>query len=117
MELYFHKSNIYYESWKNLISGYCQILLGSTPIEPNFQQLLIEAENSEEYESNFPYREIVGSLMFASTATRPDLTTALEYLVDLTVAQRKFTAIWFVTYYTTFEDSHHYQYSITSRMI
>jgi len=52
----------------------------STPLNPSFQELLLEAQNSDEVEENFPYRQIIGSLMFASTATRPDLTTALGVL-------------------------------------
>jgi hypothetical protein len=52
----------------------------TTPIDPNFQELLINANRSNDTEPKFPYRQIVGSLMFASTATRPDLTTALGVL-------------------------------------
>lgn len=49
----------------------------STPLDPNFQQLLIEADESKEFEEKFPYREIVGSLTYASTGTRPDISTAV----------------------------------------
>lgn len=48
-----------------------------TPLDPQFQRLLIKAEDSEEMEPGFPYREIVGSLMYAATGTRPDILTAV----------------------------------------
>ncbi len=47
------------------------------PLVANFQELLITAENSTEIEEHFPYRQIVGSLMYASTLTRPDISTAV----------------------------------------
>jgi hypothetical protein len=59
------------------------------PLDPNFQELLIEAEKSTDVEENFPYREIIGSLMYASTATRPDLTTALGILSRFNAQPKK----------------------------
>ena len=50
----------------------------SSPLDPNFQILLLEGENSEDYESDFPYREIVGSLSYAATGTRPDIATSVS---------------------------------------
>jgi len=49
----------------------------STPLDQNFQQLLIKANESVETEDSFPYRSMVGSLMYAATGTRPDITTAV----------------------------------------
>jgi hypothetical protein len=49
----------------------------STPIPPNYQKLLVEAEG-EEIVSEFPYRQMVGSLMYAMIGTRPDLAVAVS---------------------------------------
>ena len=49
----------------------------TTPLDPSFQHQLIEANESTETEDDFPYRSMVGSLMYAATATRPDITTAV----------------------------------------
>ena len=50
----------------------------STPLPINYQKLLQSAENEEIDKSNFPYRNIVGSLMYAMLGTRPDLATAVS---------------------------------------
>jgi len=50
----------------------------STPLPINYQKLLQIAENEEIDKSNFPYRNIVGSLMYAMLGTRPDLATAVS---------------------------------------
>ena len=47
------------------------------PLDPNFQQLLITAETSLDTDPTFPYREIIGSLMYSATGTRPDIMTAV----------------------------------------
>jgi len=48
----------------------------SVPLDPKFQTLLIEAEESTEIERHFPYRSIVGSILFAAIETRPDIACA-----------------------------------------
>ena len=50
----------------------------SSPLDSNFQELLHQAETSEEKEDNFPYREIVGSLSYAASGTRPDISTSVS---------------------------------------
>ena len=47
------------------------------PLDPNFQNLLLEASTSNELDADFPYRSVVGSLMFASTGSRPDISAAV----------------------------------------
>jgi hypothetical protein len=50
----------------------------STPLLPNFQNELLEAELNPTYETNFPYREMVGSLVYAANGTRFDITAAVS---------------------------------------
>jgi hypothetical protein len=47
------------------------------PLVANFQDLLIKAEDSTDIEETFPYRQIIGSLMYAATLTRPDISAAV----------------------------------------
>jgi hypothetical protein len=49
-----------------------------SPLAPNFQEKLLEAENSQDYEPEFPYRSMVGSAMFAMLGTRFDIATAVS---------------------------------------
>ena len=49
-----------------------------TPLDPKFQSVLEQAEQSTETEQNFPYRSIVGSLMYLATGKRPDILTAVS---------------------------------------
>jgi hypothetical protein len=50
----------------------------STPLDTNFQKYLIQAEKSNEYEKDFPYREMVGSLVYLSIFTRIDISAAVS---------------------------------------
>jgi hypothetical protein len=49
----------------------------STPIPVNYQKLLEQAKD-EEIVNDFPYRQMVGSLMYAMIGTRPDLAVAVS---------------------------------------
>jgi hypothetical protein len=50
----------------------------ATPLTTNFQELLIEANESTEKEPKFPYREMVGSLVYLSNGTRFDIAAAVS---------------------------------------
>jgi hypothetical protein len=50
----------------------------ASPLASDFQQILIEAEKSEEFEPKFPYREMVGSLVYAMMGTRFDIAAAVS---------------------------------------
>ena len=50
----------------------------SNPLVSNFQELLISAETSTETEPLFPYRQMVGSLMYAMVGTRFDIASAVS---------------------------------------
>ena len=50
----------------------------ASPLLPNFQEILLKAEQSDEVEPSFPYREMVGSLGYLSNGTRFDITAALS---------------------------------------
>jgi hypothetical protein len=60
-----------------------------TPLDPNFQELLINADQSSEVELDFPYRSIVGSLMYAATGTRPDIMTAVGVVSRFSSSPKK----------------------------
>jgi hypothetical protein len=47
------------------------------PLDTDFQKHLIAATESTEIEENFPYRQIVGSLMHAGLGTRADIMAAV----------------------------------------
>ena len=50
----------------------------SSVLPENFKQLLADAETSDEIEKDFPYRNMVGSLMYAMTGTRFDIAFAIS---------------------------------------
>jgi hypothetical protein len=50
----------------------------STPLPLDVQVRLQQAENETYEDSKFPYRKIVGSLMYAMLGTRPDLAVAVS---------------------------------------
>jgi len=49
----------------------------SLPLPVNYQQLL-EADSNEPASTDFPYRQMVGSLMYAMLGTRPDLAFSMS---------------------------------------
>ena len=51
----------------------------STPLPQNYLQL-VEKDDGAPAEKKFPYREMIGSLMYAMVGTRPDLAFPLQYL-------------------------------------
>jgi hypothetical protein len=51
-----------------------------TPSDPNVK-LAIPKENSE---SNFPYAQMIGMLMYAAIATRPDIAHSVQHLAQFT---------------------------------
>jgi hypothetical protein len=49
------------------------------PLPLNYQQLLINSKSKgEKIESDFPYRQMVESIMYAMLGTRPDLAVAVS---------------------------------------
>lgn len=50
----------------------------SSPLPNNYQSLLQQAETEQSYSGNFPYRKIVGSVMYAMLCSRPDLACAIS---------------------------------------
>jgi hypothetical protein len=50
----------------------------SSPLPGDLEIILEEAENSEEYEKDFPYRNMVGSLMYAMVGMRLDIAFAVS---------------------------------------
>ncbi len=59
---------------------YCEKGGVSTPLPLDYQRILEEAEKEETTDTDFPYRQIVGSLMYAMLATRPDICVAVSVL-------------------------------------
>ena len=56
----------------------------------NYQYLIQQAGKEESYCGNFPYRKIVGSIMYAMLCTRPDIACAIS-VVSQFLDQPKFT--------------------------
>ena len=52
----------------------------STPMEVGTQ--LVPADDDASAELHVPYKEIIGSLMYAATATRPDIVFAVSALAQ-----------------------------------
>ncbi len=49
----------------------------SSPFPHNYQDLITSEINDVQVPDNFPYRKIVGNLMYAMLCTRPDIATAV----------------------------------------
>ena len=50
----------------------------SSPLPQNYQRIIQDAEKEEPYTGTFPYRKIIGSIMYAMLGTRPDLACAIS---------------------------------------
>jgi hypothetical protein len=50
----------------------------STPLPMNVQEILRDCETSKERDRSFPYRSMVGAVMYSMIGTRPDLAHALS---------------------------------------
>ena len=52
--------------------------MDDSPLPNNYHNILKEAESDEYVYPSFPYRKIVGSLMYAMMGFRPDLACAIS---------------------------------------
>jgi hypothetical protein len=68
--------SLYLKEKLNRYSRYIASGGASSPLPSNFQELL--QTESEPAPPNFPYRSMVGSLMYAMVCTRPDLALAVS---------------------------------------
>ena len=59
----------------------------ATPLPSNFQSILDSADDEED--PKFPYREMVGSLMYAMVGTRPDLAFPLQVVCQYMQAPKR----------------------------
>ena len=67
---------------KEKVEEYKELLgekIASTPLPANYLQL-VENDDGAIVGDYFPYREMIGSLMYAMVGTRPDLAFPLQYL-------------------------------------
>ena len=53
----------------------------STPLPHDVQSLLETASLSSAVDNNFPYRSMVGALMYAMLGTRPDIAAAVSVVI------------------------------------
>jgi hypothetical protein len=70
--------NVYVHQKLEEFKEYVGATRRSSPLPSNYQQILQEAKNEPDSDGKFPYRRIVGSLMYAMLATRPDLACSIS---------------------------------------
>ena len=70
--------NVYLNQKLNEFKAYIGNERKSSPLPQNYQKLLQDAENEQISDEDFPYRSIIGSLMYAMLATRPDLACSIS---------------------------------------
>jgi len=70
--------NQYVKDKLKLFDGYIGNGKASRALPDNVRELLEKAESSDDVEQDFPYRRMVGSLMYAMTGTRFDIAFALS---------------------------------------
>ena len=62
---------------------------GGSPLSSNYSELLAQAEVDPLEVTDFPYRQMVGSLMYAMVETRPDIALAVSIASRYLAAPRR----------------------------
>ena len=68
-----------------LVNNYCVTSTQSVPLRVGVK---LEEFNEDEMVENWPFRELVGSLMWLSTSTRPDIANAVRAVARYGTAPR-----------------------------
>jgi hypothetical protein len=86
----------------------------TTPITPNYQKLLDE-DNGEPMDQNFPYRQLVGSLIYLMTCTRFDIAVAVSVVSKYLDKPKQIHAnmVKRIFWYLRGTQNHHLVYSMT----